>query len=178
MPTDQETTANLERVQALFVRHLPAVRAAILARLPNLHLAEDVVQETFLTVCKKAGSFELGTDFAAWACTIARYKVMEALRTGPIRFESLSEEAMEALRASEPAHDPGPSERLHQFERCMDLLAPKARQVMELRYRGEHLPEEISKRMGWTLGSVRVAISRARQLLQECVETRMKAREA
>ncbi len=174
----QESAENVERVQALFVRHLPAVRAAILARLPNLHLAEDVVQETFLTVCRKAGSFEPGTDFAAWACTIARYKVMEALRTGPIRFERLSDQAMEALRASEPEHDPVPAERLREFEKCMELLAPKARQVMELRYRGEHLPEEISKRMGWTLGSVRVAISRARQLLQECVETRMEGREA
>ena len=92
----------LELVQGLFVRHLPVVRATVLALLPNLHRAEDVVQETFLTMCQKAGDFVPGTDFAAWVCTIARYKVREALRSESMRFEPLSSDTIEAVLSSEP----------------------------------------------------------------------------
>jgi len=164
----------LELVQGLFVRHLPVVRAAVLAQLPNLHRAEDVVQETFLTACRKSGDFKPGTDFAAWVCTIARYKVKEALRSGALKFEPLSDEAMESVLAAEPPKGEA-AERLRLFEECLECLAPKARQAMELRYRGEHLPEEIAHRMGWSLGSVRVALSRARAVLQECVAKKLEA---
>lgn len=166
----------LERVQRLFVRYLPVVRASVLARIPNAHWAEDVVQETFLTACRKAGDFQKDSNFPAWVCRIAAYKTLEALKAGARRFEPLSEEAMSALLASEPDRS-DLAERLGLFEECLENLAPKARQVMELRYRGDHLPEEISRLMGWSLGAVRVAISRARALLQECVERKWEARE-
>jgi RNA polymerase sigma-70 factor (ECF subfamily) len=164
----------LELVQGLFVRHLPVVRATVLALLPNLHRAEDVVQETFLTMCQKADSFTPGTDFAAWVCTIARFKVREALRNESMRFEPLSNETIEAVLSSEPPKS-GAMERLRLFEECLECLAPRAREVMELRYRGECLPEEIAQRMNWSLGAVRVALSRARLVLKECVARKVSA---
>ncbi len=165
----------VDRVQGLFVQYLPVVRATILSRIPNPQWADDIVQETFLTVRKKAADYRPGTNFPAWVCRIACFKVKEALR-GKLRrrFEPLSDEAMDALTAAEPSRS-DPAERLRLFEQCMEKLAPKARQVMELRYWGEHLPEEISLRMGWSLGAVRVAISKARALLQECVEKKQEA---
>jgi len=164
----------LELVQGLFVRHLPVVRATVLALLPNLHRAEDVVQETFLTMCQKAGDFIPGTDFAAWVCTIARYKVREALRSESLRFEPLSNDTIEAVLAAEPPKAEA-VERLRLFEECLECLAPRARQAMELRYRGECLPEEIAQRMNWSLASVRVALSRARLVLRECVARKVNA---
>jgi RNA polymerase sigma-70 factor (ECF subfamily) len=174
-PTRERDDEMLDRVQGLFVQYLPVVRATILARIPNPQWADDIVQETFLTVRKKAGDYRPGSNYAAWVCTIAGFKVKEALR-GKVRrrFEPLSEEAMEALTAAEPCRS-DPAERLRLFEQCMEKLAPKSRQVMELRYWGEHLPEEIALRMGWSLGAVRVAISKARALLQECVDKKQEA---
>ena len=50
-----------EQVQMLFVRHEGAIRAFVRALQPSLADADDVLQETFLTVSRKASSFEPGT---------------------------------------------------------------------------------------------------------------------
>jgi DNA-directed RNA polymerase specialized sigma24 family protein len=58
---DQPTPT--EQVQLLFVRNENAIRAFIRALQPSLSDADDVLQETFLTVSRKASSFEIGTNF-------------------------------------------------------------------------------------------------------------------
>tara|TARA_B110000438_G_C15604774_1_gene559593 strand:+ start:445 stop:723 length:279 start_codon:yes stop_codon:yes gene_type:complete len=66
-----------EQIQLLFVRHEGVIRAFVRALQPSLSDADDVMQETFLTISRKAETFELGTNFVAWACSIARLKVLE-----------------------------------------------------------------------------------------------------
>lgn len=65
-PAPQEHTL---QVQRLFVEHHMRIQGFVFALLPDFALADDVVQETFLTVARKAHKFELGTDFLKWAKT-------------------------------------------------------------------------------------------------------------
>jgi RNA polymerase sigma-70 factor, ECF subfamily len=160
------------RVQQLFVKHQLGLRAFILSLEPNFTDAEDLLQEVFLVVTRKANEFEEGTNFFAWGCTIARYKLMELLRRRA-RSQSLSEEVIEALCASEPEHHFDDS-RLAILRGCLEQLAPKARQMMYLRYYGEHSPAQIARLVSWTPNAVRVALSRGRTVLQECLERRMR----
>ena len=60
----------------------------------------------------------------------------------------------------------------------MESLAPKAREAVELRYQQSHRPPEIASRLGWTVESVHVALSRARVFLRDCVTQRMTAANA
>src|SRR5580698_266775 len=60
------------RVQQLFVKHQLGLRAFILSLEPNFTDAEDLLQEVFLVITRKANDFREGTNFFAWACTIAR----------------------------------------------------------------------------------------------------------
>ena len=76
---------------------------------------------------------------------------------------------MDALGACEEAIPVDP--RLDRLDECLGKLAPHARRLVELRYVGGSMPEEIARIMEWTPGAVNVALSRARQLLRECVET-------
>jgi RNA polymerase sigma-70 factor (ECF subfamily) len=43
--------------------------------------ADDIMQETTLAMFEKFNSFEKGSDFLAWAKTIAKYKTLEFLKT-------------------------------------------------------------------------------------------------
>jgi RNA polymerase sigma-70 factor (ECF subfamily) len=159
------------RVQQLFVKHQLAVRAFILSLEPNFTDAEDLLQEVFLVVTRKASQFEEGTNFFAWACTIARYKLLESIRRRS-RAQDLSEEVVEALCAVEPAEH-FEDDRLTALQACLDQLAPKAKQMMYLRYYGEHSPAEIARLVSWTPNAVRVALSRARTVLQECLQRKI-----
>ena len=87
-------------VQQLFVRHQSAIKAFVLSLVPNFGEAEDMLQETFLTVTQKAADFRQGSNFIAWACAIARLKILEAQRRGAVR--TFSPEVVESLASSVP----------------------------------------------------------------------------
>ena len=156
-------------VQGLFIQHAAQLRGFIVALTPDLGLVDDVFQETFLTVTAKAEVFDPERDFLAWACGIARYKVMEAGRRAARQWQPLSDEVIEALCASEPSaqvEEP----RLHHLVECLEELAPQSRRIVELCYQQAHKPGEIARRLAWTPEAVYVALSRARATLRQCVE--------
>jgi RNA polymerase sigma-70 factor (ECF subfamily) len=79
---------------------------------------------------------------------------------------------LEALTAVEPLAPPN-EERMQHLHECIEKLAPQARRAIELRYQQSHTPPEIAHVMGWTTGAVKVALSRARIVLRECVERQL-----
>lgn len=175
MPTAVATSEQTAFVQSLFVQHLPALRGFVLSLISDFSLVDDVVQETFLVVTSKAATFQRGTNFRAWAWTIARYKVLQTLEKAAPVPERFAPEVLEALSAHETAETWFSDEQLQHLAKCMDGLAPKAREAVELRYQQAHRPPEIASRLGWTVESVHVALSRARVFLRECVTQRIAA---
>lgn len=166
-PTAAET--HVAAVQGLFLQYQPAVRGYILSMIPDFSVAEDVMQETFIVVTRKAASFELGTSFPAWVKTIARFKALEAIRVHRNSPEYLSEEVIQALGADRSGFHKNEDERLVHLAACINELAPQAKRSILFRYKNDHLPPEIADLMGCTVQSVNVTLSRARAFLRECV---------
>jgi RNA polymerase sigma-70 factor, ECF subfamily len=171
-PDSQE--AHRQAVYALFVQYSANLRGYILALLPDLSVADDVLQETFVTVARKADTFKLDTNFLAWACAIARFKIKEAMRSEAHRVQALSEEVIDALCASEPPSETDTDERLQLVGQCLDELPQHTRRAFELRYQQAHPAPEVARRLGWTVESAYVLLHRARAMLRECVEGRLK----
>ena len=155
-------------MQQLFVQNLVPLRGMLAALVRERDRVDDLVQETFLTVTAKAAAFREGTSFRGWCFTIARYKVLESFRVRPCG-EALAPEVLEALTAVEPIIPPDEG-RVQHLAACIERLAPQARRAIELRYQQAHGPSEIARLMGWTTGAVKVALTRARIVLRECVE--------
>ena len=168
-----EHDAHTLSVQQLFVAHQGRLQAFVLSLHPALAEAEDILQETFLVVSQKAETFAPGTNFRAWACTIARFKVLEFRRRQAVQAARLSDAAIDSLCAAMP-EEKFFDERLSVLRDCLKRLAPRARELIWLRYQGASEPGEIARRVGWTAPAVRVALSRARAVLRECVETKMR----
>jgi RNA polymerase sigma-70 factor (ECF subfamily) len=177
MANDIDSRA-VEEVQRLFLRHAGVLRGFILGLLPDHNRAEDVFQELFLTVTRKAREFTPGSNFLAWARTIARLKVLEAYRSARGGPALLDPDALEAVIAAASDADDDWDYRREALEQCLKQLAPRAREILELRYSDEFLPPpEIAARVSWSVGAVHVALSRARKFLQECTRRRLAPRE-
>ncbi len=157
-----------EEVQLLFVRHENSVRAFVRALQPSLPDADDVMQETFLTVSRKASTFEPGTNFVAWACGIARLKVLESFRQRK-RADVLSEAAISALAEDAPSSQ-ALSESEDALEVCLERLTPKIRDLLWRRYSRRQSSDEMAEAAGMTSTAVRVALSKARVALRDCVK--------
>ncbi len=158
----------VRHVHGQFLAHIDVIRGFIRALVRDSHLADDVLQETFLTVARKAEGFTPGTNFPKWACAVARLKVLEVRRRESGRLTFLSEEAIEILAEAGPP--PAEDLRLERVQECIDRLPPAMRKLVDLRYHEDRKPAEIARDVGWSVESVYVALSRARAALKECIE--------
>src|SRR5215475_8023506 len=134
MPPAPQPNQAVEEVQRLFLRHAGLLRGFILGLLPDHNRAEDVFQEVFLTVTRKAADFRPGTNFPAWARSIARLKVLEQLRASRTGLALLDPEALDAVLAVADCVDDDWAERRAALKGCLEQLAPRAREILELRY--------------------------------------------
>lgn len=169
MADSPHPSEHLLQVQRLFVQHQQVVLYYILTIEPNLGDAQDILQETFLSVSHKAETYALGTNFPAWACTVARYQALQFQRSRQRRTERLDEDVMEMLYGGETVEPETLTLRTRALKDCLGRLAPKALELIRQRYYLGQMPEDIAPALGWTPNSVRVALSRARQILRACV---------
>src|SRR5262245_61975742 len=88
------------RVQQLFVRHQSALKAFVFALWPDFAETDDIMQEVFLAISQKAHQFNEGTNFLAWARTVARFEVLTA-RKKKARTE-MNPEVLAALQTACP----------------------------------------------------------------------------
>jgi RNA polymerase sigma-70 factor, ECF subfamily len=160
-------------VLQLFVRHQARIKGFIVALLGDYLAAEDVLQETFLVVQQKAGDFLPDSNFLAWAFQISRLQVMKHRLFGQRARQRFSDDVIDALTASVPVEVVDDSQRTALVP-CLEKLAPQARRIIDLFYQHEHSPQEIAKLLNWTAAAVSVALSRARRVLRECIEQRLR----
>ena len=157
-------------VQTLFVQHQQAVLAYVLSLEPDVHDAQEIVQETFVTASRKAATWTCGTGFFPWACAIARFNTLHFQRTRGRRKARLADDVVELL--AEQAEDDFSrfQNRVETLQKCLHELAPRARELINLRYHAGKLPTQVADEIGWTVNPVRVALTRARHALRDCLE--------
>lgn len=156
-----------------FVRLLTASQsslyACILAMLPDRVAAQDILQETNLTLWHKAEDFDLGTSFIAWASRIARYHVLNYRRKrnrdrlvfdGRL-FNELSERLTE--RSEDVDHF---KESLRE---CLKRLPAEQRDLVARRYAAGGSVKRIAQSRGQTVGAVSQILYRIRESLLNCV---------
>lgn len=168
-PSDRAADRRL-LVQQLFIRHQRSIRAFAYGLTRDFQAADDVVQETFLTITAKAADYAPGTNFTSWACTIARFKVLEC-RRATRRFSDAAVDALARdFRVREPDED-----RLQAVLSCLEKLPTQARQVVRMRYLAEQAPADIARQLNRSANGVRVALAKAREMLRECVARQLGA---
>jgi len=168
MPVDPAA----EQVHLLFLRHAEAIRGYVTGLAGgDLALADDVFQEVFLVASRRADDFRVGSDFSAWVRGIARLKLLEVLRQRS-RGTGFAEDVLGLLAAEAPADE---NWRIHQhaLQDCLGRLAPRARELTEMRYVEQLAPTAIAARVRWTVNAVNVALSRVRRQLRECADRRL-----
>lgn len=135
--------------------------------------AKDVVQETNLTIWKKADTFEEGTNFSAWACRIAYYHVL-ALRRKSYREQLVfDEELLDYLAERQEARIVEGDEREPHLRACLEKLPANQRKFIDQRYHSEASVREIAESSGRTEGAITQILFRARASLQKCLNQQM-----
>jgi RNA polymerase sigma-70 factor, ECF subfamily len=143
--------------------------AFILTLIPNRAEAEDILQETNLVLCRKAGEYDPDKHFLAWAFKIARFQTLAHLKArsrSPLVFQ---EDLMEKL--SEDAESiEGFSSLQRALAQCLEKLTKRNRELVRIRYENGLSLEESAKKLGKPKGTISMALYRIRMALWRCVE--------
>lgn len=162
-----------KRVQTLFLRHTARLRAYIWAFIPSHDHVDDILHSVFLKITQNAHSYDDSRDFLPWALTIAKHEVFAAAKDRSRLPQSLSPEVIEAICQTAPQADTDEA-RISLLQECLDTLSPRSRQAIQMRYANSCRPSEIARQLSQKVESIYVTISKARKLLKECVERRMR----
>jgi RNA polymerase sigma-70 factor, ECF subfamily len=150
------------------------VMGCIYALVHNMQDAEEVYQQTCLTLWRKFDVFQPGTDFAKWACSVAYLEVMGFLRRtrdNRVRFSDEFIAELVAWEGEQPADDT--DRRLASLRECMELLADRDRQLIDLRYAAVQAVVDIARQLGRTPQSICNSLGRVRASLLECIRRKL-----
>lgn len=168
-----EDLTHTEEVQQLFIKNMGCIRGIIIGMVSDLALAEDVLQEVFMTVTRKAEDFELGTNFMAWVRSVVRLKVLELVRQKKRSPFLMDEEALDALASSAPVDDDDGEYRRKALVDCLKSVSPQARKILDFRYTEGLLPPRIAELVSWSIGAVHVQLTKTRNALRDCVQRKI-----
>jgi len=131
-------TQQSNETEILFVRNLtqftPRVYAFIRSLLPERADADEVLQETNLTLLRKMKEGEAPVNFLAWACAVARIEVLrfrDRQKPGKLRFGDEFVQ-MIAVVLSEKADLL--EDRREALAGCLEKLTQRDRDLIRQRY--------------------------------------------
>jgi RNA polymerase sigma-70 factor (ECF subfamily) len=163
--------------QEEFVRLLNGTHAMLLryvmSLVANRHDAEDVMQRASVVMWKRFGTFESGTDFVAWATTVAFYEVKNFQRvTGRSRLE-FDDELMQTLATEGAQHVHRWFTRMDALEICVKKLDPSQRVLVETIYTRGVEVGEVARQQGRAPQTIYNQLNFIRRALAECVQRQM-----
>jgi RNA polymerase sigma-70 factor (ECF subfamily) len=149
----------------LYRRLAPGLYGLALRMMNDAKEAEDVLQEGFTYIWRKADTYNPARSTAfAWAVMIVRNKAIDKLRTRQ-RTEKLREKVgAEAEffveQDDSSAQEPLFRERNAQVREAVKQLAPEQRQALELAFFSGLTHEQIAEQLGIPLGTIKARIRR------------------
>ena len=164
-----------EALAGLYDRYSGRVYGMAMQKLQDPAEAQDVMQDVFVTIWKKATTFQPDRGMVqSWLLTTAHHRIIDRLRR-----ETRTREAMESIVADplfmESAEQPSPaseaerSEEAGEVRQALLVLPVDQREVIVLGYYHGLSQTEISDRLKLPLGTVkartRLAMEKLRRFL-------------
>lgn len=162
---------DVEAFRKLFQTYAPRVKSYMMRQGADANTAEELAQETMLTVWRKASLYSIDKGSATtWIYTIARNLRIDRLR------REMTWVALPDGHDQQPSTDALPDDVLSEEERRVRVqnalagLPPDQLEVVSLSYIDGLSHSEIAERLGLPLGTVKSRMRLAYHKIRELVE--------
>jgi len=178
-------TGDQKAFSAIVKRYREQIFHFILKMVKDGAQAEDLTQETFIKAFRALASFNSQYAFSTWLYKIAANNCIDYFRKKKLATTSIDTpiQAKDGqLHRDFPDHQEGPEsqliskERTNEIKVAIDSLPEKYRQAIILRHSQDRSYEEIAKELDLPLGTVKVRIFRAREMLKSKLKDQLRQR--
>ncbi len=154
----------------LYSSHYPRLQFYVTALLPTANDASDVLQETSMVLWRKFDTFELGTNFFAWACKIARFQVLKYRERQGRAARLFDTNLLETLAVEACDENGACGVPLQALENCLTKLSDVDRSLIRRRYQPGTTVQQLAADVGRTANSLSKSLGRIRRALLECID--------
>jgi RNA polymerase sigma-70 factor (ECF subfamily) len=160
-----------------FVAHITAVQQRLHGFVRTLvyerDAIEEIIQETNLALWQQSERFRPGSNFAAWACEVAWFKVLDHRRRRKVARIRFADTLVETLAAQVIEKNDELDRERAALEECVSKLSDRHSGLLTMHYEKRLPLTEIAATMGNNANAVAQMLHRVRASLRECVRRRL-----
>ena len=161
---------NHRRFLELYSKSQSRLYSFILMLVHSNHDADEIFQETSALLWEKFGEYQEGTNFGAWAVTIAKFKVLEYLRTNEKNRRYLESGMFQDIADIAEPESENVNDRLQSLRDCLYKLDRINRSLLSLRYQKNISVKEIARQKGVSTGVMYRRLSKVFGALRKCID--------
>jgi RNA polymerase sigma-70 factor (ECF subfamily) len=159
-----------EEFVQLFTRYQRRVYLFILSQISDATEAEEVLQEANMVILRKCDQFEMGTNFLAWACSVARFEILKYRDRHKRDRHHFSSDFLELVAGETVRRDTLTEVRREALTNCITKLNDSDRELIQLRYATGNDGNTVAEKLGRPRNSIYQSLGRIRKVLLDCVQ--------
>lgn len=170
----KQETADVEAFIRLLALHERALTMYVVSLVPSSSDAQDILQETKIALWRSMDSFEMGSNFGAWARKTAFYRILDYRKRKGREKDRLcfTDKCYELLSQDYEARADALEERREKLRDCIVKLSPRHREILTLRYFRDASVEEVATRVSRSVDATYRVLSRIRLALRTCINSK------
>ena len=160
----------------MLTSHQTSMLAYIRSLAPGSSGARDLLQEVNITLWQKRDTFELGTNFKAWAFQTIRYHMLNHRRRlisqGWLIFD---DDLIERLSPEFEIEPDDLEDRHLALRTCLQRLRPQDRDLIHHRYATTSSLQQYADTTSRSAGTLKAILFNLRAALKRCIERQLQA---
>jgi RNA polymerase sigma-70 factor, ECF subfamily len=157
----------------LFLQAEPRIYGYIRSQVLQRADAEDLLQEAAAVLWSKFDQFAPDSNFVAWACQVARFKVQHYHRTRGRNRLLFTEDFLDIVARTTEAIADDLQELEIALAGCMERLKETERDVVQRSYGTGATLNVLAADLGRPVGTIKDILARARRTLYQCIRQAM-----
>ena len=162
-----------ERFVRLFADGQREVLRYILALVPDIDDAHEILQDTAVALWKKFDQYRPDQPFVPWACRFAIRHIVKFREKKARRDKFLSIEAIELLAAERLEEEENLEDRRCALVTCLTELSEPERLLVERRYSRRTTVARMAEETGQDVAALYRSLQRVRRRLVVCINRRL-----
>jgi RNA polymerase sigma-70 factor (ECF subfamily) len=167
--TQASAAGDMTSFEELYSRHSRRVYSLCLRMTANTAEAEDLAQEVFIQLYRKAGSFRGESAFTTWLHRLTVNQVLMHFRRRGVKVEQVTEDGESPQQVVLGTGNPSQMPVVDRIalDRAVSKLPPGYRAVFVLHDVEGHEHEEVARLLGCSVGTSKSQLHKARMKLRQ-----------
>ena len=141
----------------------------ILSMVHNKADAEELMQQTAMDMWKMFERFQKGTSFAAWGCTIAKYRILDYRKKQQKNRLFLSPEVYEQVMLEMQKSEKESDKKKDALQGCLKKLKDSDLKMLMMHYEDDVSYKNIAEKLKVSKTGIYKVMTRIHMNLQKCI---------